>query len=70
MSEIYQFAINNRSSHSDQLTIAMKIIQTVCNDKINETDEKILEAQRNQGNSNSNINNKRLKFVSFLLTID
>ena len=42
-----QFDINNRSSHSDQFTIAIEIIQIVCNDKIDEIDEKIVEAQRN-----------------------
>ena len=46
-SEIYQFAINNRLSHSDQLTIAIEIIQTVRNSKTNKTNEKIVEAQRN-----------------------
>ena len=70
MFEICQFAINNRLDHSDQLTIAMKIIQIICNSKMDETDEKIVEAQKNQGNNNSNINNKCLKFVSFPSTIN
>ena len=70
MSEICQFAINNRLGHSDQLTIAMGIIQIVFDGKTDETDEKIVEAQRNQGNGNSNTNNKCLKFVRFLLIID
>ena len=70
MSEICQFAINNRLGHSDQLVIVMEIIQTVCNGKINETNEKIVKAQRNQGDGNSNINNKHLKFVSFPSMID
>ena len=70
MSEICQFAIYNRLNHSDQLTITMKIIQTVCNGKTDETDKKIVEARKNQGDGNSNTNNKCLKFVNFLSTID
>ena len=48
----------------------MEIIQTVCDGKTDETDEKIVKAWRNQGDGNSNTNNKHLKFVSFLSTID
>ena len=48
----------------------MKIIQTICNSKTNKIDERIVEAQRNQGNGDGNINYKCLKFVSFLSTID
>ena len=70
MSKICQFTIKNRLGHFDQLVIAIEIIQTVCNGKTNETDEKIVKAQRNQSNGNSNTNNKHLKFVNFLLTID
>ena len=43
-SKICQFAINNRSNHFDQLIIIIEIIQTVCNSKTDETDEKIAEA--------------------------
>ena len=68
--EICLFAINNKSSHSDQFTIMMEIIQIVCDSKIDKTDEKIVEAQRNQGDGDSNTNIKYLKFVSFLSTID
>ena len=70
ISKIYQFAINNRLGHSNQLEIAMKIIQTVCNGKTNKIDEKIIKAQKNQGDSNNNTNNKRQKFVSFPSTIN
>ena len=66
MSKICHFAINNRLGYSDQLTIALKIIQIVCNGKTKETDEKIVEAQRNQSNSDNITNFKCLKFVSFL----
>ena len=48
----------------------MEIIQTVCNGKTDEIDKKIVEAWKNQGNSNTITNNKYLKFVSFLSTID
>ena len=48
----------------------MKIIQTVCNGKIDKTDKKIVEVQRNQGDGNSNTNFKYLKFVNFLSMID
>ena len=43
-SEICQFVINYRSNYSNQLIIAMKIIQIVCNGKMDETDKKIVEA--------------------------
>ena len=37
---------------------------------MDETNEKIVEAQRNQGDSDSNTDSKRFKFVSFLSIID
>ena len=43
-SKICQFAINNRLSHFDQLTIAMEIIQIVRKGKTDKTDEKIVGA--------------------------
>ncbi len=45
MSEICQFAINNRSGHSDQLATAMEMIERLCNDEIDETDEKDVATQ-------------------------
>ena len=47
MSKICQFAINNRLDYFDQLTLAMEIIQTICDGKIDETNEKIVKARRN-----------------------
>ena len=44
MSEICQFAINDRLGYFDQLTIAMEIVQIVCNNKTDKTDEKIAKA--------------------------
>ena len=70
ISEICQFVINNRLGHSDQLIMMIEIKQIVCNGKTNEINKKIVEAQRNQGNSNTNPNNKYLKFVHFLSIID
>ena len=70
MSEINQFAINNRSSYSNQFIIVIEIIQTICNGKTNKMDKKIVEIQRNQSNGNNNINFKRLKFVNFPSIID
>ena len=70
MSEICQLSIDDRSSHSDQLTIMIEIIKTLCNRK---TGEKVLYTQKNQGdqgNDDSNTNSKSLKFVSFPSTID
>ena len=49
MSEICQFAINNRLDYSNQLTIAIKIIQKVYNGKTNEIDEKIVEVPKKPG---------------------
>ncbi len=69
MSEICQFAINNRLSHFDQLTIAIEMIQMLCDSKTDETNKKIVEVRRNQGDSDSNNDSKRLKFVSLLSTI-
>ncbi len=40
------------------------MIQTLRNGKTDETDEKIVEAQTNQGDGDSNTNSQRLKFVS------
>lgn len=65
MSEICQFVINNRFSHFNQLIIAKEMIQTLCNEKMDEINERNFEAQRNQSDGNSNINFKRLKFVIF-----
>ena len=42
MSEICQFSINNRSNHFDQLTTAVEIIKKVCNQEIDEIDEKVV----------------------------
>ena len=44
ISEICQFGINNRLGYFDQLTIVIKIIQTIYDGKINETNEKIVKA--------------------------
>ncbi len=41
----------------------------LCDSKTDETNEKIVEAQRNQGDGNSNTDFKRLTFVSLLSTI-
>lgn len=40
--------INNRSSHFNQLTIAMKMIQKLCNGKIDKTDEKVIDTTGRQ----------------------
>ncbi len=45
MSEICQFSINNRAVHSNQLTIAIKMIQKLCNGEIDETNEKVVDTQ-------------------------
>ncbi len=42
MSQIRQFSVNNRSGHSEQLTIAMEMIQTLRNGEIDEIDEKVM----------------------------
>ena len=43
MSEICQLSINYRSDHSDQLTTAIEMIKKVCNQKINEIHEKVVD---------------------------
>ena len=43
MSKICQFSINNRSDHSNQLTIAMEMIKKVCNREIDEIHEKVVD---------------------------
>ncbi len=45
MSEIRQFAINDRLGHSDQLTTTMEIIERLRDDDIDETDEKDFATQ-------------------------
>ncbi len=45
MSEICQFAINDRSGHSDQLTTVMEMIQLLRNNDIDKTDEKHIDTQ-------------------------
>ncbi len=70
MSEIRQFAMNDRLGHSDQLTIVIEMIQTLRNGKMDETDEKIVEARTNQGDGDSNTDSQRLKFVSLPSTIE
>ncbi len=45
-SEICQFAINNRSSLSDQLTTTMEMIEKLCNDEIDKIDEKDVATQK------------------------
>ncbi len=42
MSEICQFAINNRANHSDQLRTIIEIIEKLHNSEIDETDEKVV----------------------------
>ena len=46
MSEICLFSINTRSDYSDQLTITIEIIKKVCNQEIDEIDEKIVDTSR------------------------
>ncbi len=62
--------MNNRLEHSDQLTIVIEMIKTLCDGKTDETDEKIVEARRNQGDGDSNTDSHRLKFVSLPSTIE
>ncbi len=42
MSEICQFAINNRADHSDQLITVMEVILRLRDGKIDKTDEKVV----------------------------
>ncbi len=46
------------------------MIQKVCNGKTDETDEKIVKAQTNLGEGDSNTDSQRLKFVSLPSTIE
>ncbi len=45
MSEICQFAINNRSGYFDQLTTAIEMIKRLRDDEIDEIDEKDVATQ-------------------------
>ncbi len=62
--------MNDRVGHSDQLIIVIEMIQMLCDGKTDETDKKIVEAQTNQGDGNSNTDSQHLKFVSLLSTIE
>ncbi len=46
------------------------MIQMLCIGKIDDTDEKIVETRRNQGDGDSNIDSKCLKFVNLPSTIE
>ena len=46
------------------------MLNKVCKGKMDKTVEKVVENQRNQDNSNSNMACTHLKFVSFPLMID
>ena len=48
----------------------MRMIQKDCNCKIDKTDKKVMEIQKNLGNGNSNTDFRRLIFVNFPSTID
>ena len=48
----------------------MRKVQKICNDKTDESDKKVVEAQTNYDNGNSNTDSKYLKFVSFLSIIN
>ncbi len=46
MSEICQFAINDKADHFNQLITMMEMIQKLCNGEIDETNKKVVDTQR------------------------